>query len=184
MYDANRVNKFASYETIIPLASITLFIILVGVISQNIFAGRLFSKLTGVNLVSTKPYITIDETEVFVDIADTPRELQLGLSGRKSLGKSEGMLFIFNPPNSRPTFWMEGMNFDLDIIWINDDEIVQMDLGVPKPKANTPSNQLPLYQPLTGVDYVLEVNSGFSKDNEFAVGDSVDFSQLDPNDTN
>ena len=178
MYDANRVNKFASYETIIPLASITLFIILVGVISQNIFAGRLFSKLTGVNLVSTKPYITIDETEVFVDIADTPRELQLGLSGRKSLGKSEGMLFIFNPPNSRPTFWMEGMNFDLDIIWINDDEIVQMDLSVPKPKANTPSNLLPLYQPYVGVDYVLEVNSGFAKDQGFAVGDTIDFSNL------
>ena len=170
MYESNRV--------IIPLAAITLFIILIGVISQNIFAGRLFSKLTGVNLVSTKPYVTIDETEVFVDIADTPRELQLGLSGRKSLGKNEGMLFIFNPPNSRPSFWMDGMNFDLDILWINDEKLVQMDLGVKKPEKGTPSNQLPLYQPYVGVDYVLEVNSGFSKEQGFAVGDTVDLSNL------
>lgn len=176
MYESNRVNKFVSYETIIPLASITLFIILVGVISQNIFAGRLFSKLTGVNLVSTKPYITIDDTNIFVDIADTPREWQLGLSGKKSLGKNEGMLFVFTPPDVRPSFWMEGMLFDLDIIWINEAEIVQMDLGVKKPEKGTPTNQLPLYQPFVGVDYVLEVNSGFSKDNGFAVGDTVDFS--------
>lgn len=179
MYDENRVNKFVSYETIIPLASITLFIILVGVISQNIFAGRVFSKLTGVDLVSTKPYVAINNTEVFVDIADSPRELQLGLSGRKSLGKNEGMLFVFTPPDLRPSFWMEGMLFDLDIIWINEAEIVQMDLGVKKPEKGTPSNQLPLYKPLVGVDYVLEVNSGFSKDNGFAVGDTVDFSNLE-----
>src|SRR3989304_3825857 len=156
MYDGKRVNQFLSYEIIIPLASITLFIILVGVISQNIFAGRIFSKLTGVNLVSTKPYITIDETEVFVDIADTPRELQLGLSGRKSLGKSEGMLFIFNPPNSRPTFWMEGMIFDLDIVWINDGK---------SSSSLTPNSRVKFLitnfkdsseKETSGVDYVLE----------------------------
>lgn len=178
MYESNRVNKFVSYEIIIPLASITLLIILIGVISQNIFAGRLFSKLSGVNLVSTKPYVSIEDTEIFVDIADSPRELQLGLSGRKSLSKNEGMLFVFQPSDAKPSFWMEGMLFDIDIIWINDEKIVQMDLGVPKPKANTPSNQLPLYQPYVGVDYVLEVNSGLSKDNGFAVGDAVDFSNL------
>jgi uncharacterized membrane protein (UPF0127 family) len=169
---------YSTDKVIIPLASITLFIILVGVISQNTFAGRVFSKLTGVNLVSTKAYVVINDEKIFVDIADSPREWQLGLSGKKSLGKNEGMLFIMDPPDSNPSFWMEGMLFDLDIIWINDERIVQMDLGVEKPDKGISSSQLPLYKPLVGVDYVLEVNSGFVKEEEFAVGDSVDFSHL------
>lgn len=167
---------------LIPLASITLLVILIGVISQNIFAARVFSKLTGVSLVSDKPYISINEERVFVDIADSPKEWQLGLSGRKSLGANEGMLFIFTPQNIRPSFWMEGMLIPLDIIWINDDVIVQMDLEIPAPPPKTPNNELTIFNPLVGIDYVLEVNSGFVKKHGIAVGDGVDFSNL--NDTN
>lgn len=88
------------------------------------------------------------------------------------------MLFIFEKEDTRPSFWMEGMNFAIDIIWINDGEVVQIDLNVQRPPPDTPSSELKLYQPYIGIDYVLEVPAGFVKQAGIAVGDAVDLSQI------
>ena len=123
-----------------------------------------------------KKFVIVGESKVFVDIADTPSDWQIGLSEHKSLGKDNGMLFIFDKEDTRPSFWMEGMDFDIDIIWINDGKVTQIEQNVPKPDTGTPSAELPLYQPFDVIDYILEVNSGFVKENGIAVGDTVDFS--------
>ena len=41
-----------------------------------------------------KPVVVIGEIEITVDIAKTSEEKRRGLSGRKSLGEREGMLFL------------------------------------------------------------------------------------------
>src|SRR3989344_4633932 len=56
--------------------------------------------------------------QVLVELAQTPAAQQQGLSGRKSLGANQGMLFIF-PQDEARQFWMKEMNFPLDIIWLN-----------------------------------------------------------------
>ena len=84
------------------------------------------------------------------------------------------MLFIFDQ-KYQPSFWMFDMNFPLDIIWISDDVIVDIDRNVPIPKPNTLDYQLPLYTPEKPINYVLEVNAGFCEKNSIEVGDSVEF---------
>ncbi|MCH7640977.1 DUF192 domain-containing protein [Patescibacteria group bacterium] len=120
-----------------------------------------------------KKFVIVGERKIVVEVADNPSEWQIGLSEHESLRKDEGMLFIFSKKDTRPSFWMEGMEFDIDIIWINDGKVTQIEQNVPKPKEGTPSSELPLYQPFDVIDYVLEVNSGFVKENGIAVGDEV-----------
>lgn len=65
------------------------------------------------------------------------------------------------------------MEFAIDIIWIKDGKIIQIDKNVEAPAVGTPDNKLKLYSPKSAVDYVLEVNSGYSDLNNIKVGDSV-----------
>ena len=43
-----------------------------------------------------------------------------GLSGKSQLAQDQGMLFVFAQPG-KYYFWMKGMNFSIDIIWIGED---------------------------------------------------------------
>ncbi|MFV1917235.1 MAG: DUF192 domain-containing protein [Patescibacteria group bacterium] len=170
---------------LIPLASATLFVIIGSVLGYSLTKKSPKSSIETVTSPlfpkKAKKLITVGETKVFIEIADDPKEWQIGLSEHKSLGASEGMLFIFDRKDTMPSFWMEGMDFDIDIIWINDGKVTQVEQNVPKPNLDTPSSELPLYQPYDVIDYVLEVNAGYVKEEGIAVGDNVDFSQLEEN---
>src|SRR3989338_5042145 len=67
--------------------------------------------------------IRISNVKIKAELADTPEKRALGLSGRETLGNDEGMLFVFDEPNTRQ-FWMKNMNFALDIIWIDENKKV------------------------------------------------------------
>lgn len=121
------------------------------------------------------PKITINQTQIYVEVAKTPQQKSLGLSGRKSLDKSNGMLFVFEN-KTRPSFWMKGMNFAIDIIWIANGKIVGIEKSAPAPAPNTHDSKLPIYKPPTGIDYVLEVNAGFSDRNNLEKGSGVEIS--------
>ena len=56
-------------------------------------------------------------------IADTEEKRNKGLSGIPSLKSNEGMLFIFEKPDFYH-FWMKDMQFPLDFIFINENQIV------------------------------------------------------------
>ncbi len=51
-------------------------------------------------------------------VADSKEERIQGLSYREQI-PLDGMLFIF-PSSKKYAFWMKGMSFPLDIIWINE----------------------------------------------------------------
>src|SRR5579864_6843665 len=103
-----------------------------------------------------KKEIIIHGNTFSVDIADTDMSRMLGLSGRKNLGENEGMLFIFPIPGQY-TFWMKGMNFPLDFVWISNGSVIQVTENVPKP---TSTLDFATYSPVAPVDQVLEVNAG------------------------
>lgn len=120
-------------------------------------------------LVGTK--VRIGELSIQAEVARTPEERGQGLSERPSLPDDGGMLFVF-PDERRPGFWMRGMRFALDFIWISRDRrVVDLTQDVPPPEPD--ASQLPLYRPAQPVLYVLEVNAGTIRQFGVQVGDTV-----------
>lgn len=119
----------------------------------------------------------VGDKTIKVAIADTPDKQARGLSGRENLPENEGMLFVMDK-NSTPVFWMKGMKFPIDIIWIQGTTVVAVteNIPIPSPLDNL-DNTLPRYQPSNPVDYVLEVNAGFAKKNNVKEGTPVQLPQ-------
>ncbi len=107
-----------------------------------------------------------------VEIARTAGQQAKGLSFRESLDKNKGMLFDFGKETT-PTFWMMGMKFPLDIIWINNGKIVGINKNVPAPTPGTPETALKLYNAPESIDKVLEINAGICDELGINVGDEV-----------
>jgi uncharacterized membrane protein (UPF0127 family) len=113
-----------------------------------------------------------------VTVVQTESERKKGLAGKLSLAQNEGMLFVFDQKNVYPSFWMKDTLIPLDIIWIKGNKITKIEKNVQPPAPGTLDSQLKLYYPDKPIDYVLEVNAGFSDLNNVKVGDSVDFSEI------
>lgn len=122
------------------------------------------------------PFVLINEKKVLVEIAKTPAEQAAGLGFRDSLGKDDGMLFIFGEETT-PGFWMKNMEFPIDIVWISGDAVVGVSENIQPPTGAAEEN-LTVYSPPEPVDYVLEVNAGFAEENGIKIGDRIDFSNL------
>jgi uncharacterized membrane protein (UPF0127 family) len=125
--------------------------------------------------VSQAQTVTIRDATVAVEVADTQALQVQGLSGRKKLLDNTGMLFDFVATNDVGVkqFWMIDMQFNLDIIWIANNRIIGIDANVPAPLPGTPSTQLPRYRSPGAVEYVLEVNAGWSSEHNIRTGDTV-----------
>ena len=63
-----------------------------------------------------------------VEIADTAFLQTKGLSGRPSLPKNYGMLFVFDDLGIRK-FWMKDVPFPLDFVWIRENKVVGIVYG-------------------------------------------------------
>lgn len=123
---------------------------------------------------SQKKYVTVDDVIIPVDISDTDRLREKGLSGRLSLAPNEGMFFIF-PKEHRYSFWMPDMHFPIDMVWITDGKIVDITANVSN--EFDPHNPK-YYRPKVPVKYVLEVNAGFMERHGLGIGDSVNLEGL------
>src|SRR4051812_21275897 len=61
--------------------------------------------------------ISVGGVPLTVELAFLPADTSLGLGYRVGLVLGTGMLFLFEGPAPR-TFWMRGMQFCIDIVWI------------------------------------------------------------------
>jgi len=145
-------------QIILPLVGVAIFIVLVGLFVKNSSAPK---------------SLTIGEKVISIEIVKSQEARAKGLSERSTLGEETGMLFVFDSQDITPSFWMKDMLIPLDIIWINDGKVVKIDKAIPAPDKDTPDAQLKVYNPGQPIDYVLEVNSGFSDKNNLKIGDSV-----------
>jgi hypothetical protein len=118
---------------------------------------------------STSNVLTIRSATVKVEIASTPEQRVKGLSGRTSLAENAGLLFLFEKSNS-PTFWMKDMRFPIDIIWIRDGAVVDIDANVPAPQPGENPAARTSPEP---VDAVLELPAGAAAEQKIHVGDPV-----------
>lgn len=123
------------------------------------------------NYLRQDEQIEIDSHTYSVQVANTPQELAQGLGGIKQISDGEGMLFVFSAQQT-PSFWMKGMQFDIDILWISGDTIIGTSEGIPA-QEGAPDASLTLYSPPSPVDKVLEVNSGWVFRRGIKVGDKV-----------
>jgi uncharacterized protein len=106
---------------------------------------------------------------ISIEVVDNVLSRAQGLSGRESINENYGMLFIHDEPNI-PTFWMKGMNFPIDIIWIRNGVVV----GIEKEVPIDPGISADLYSPEQEIDMVLEVKAGFSDMFDVKIGDILD----------
>jgi hypothetical protein len=159
-------------KLIIPLVAVALFVVAIGIYLQK----------TGIVLVNSTPApsvtLSVNDNTVNVEPVITAEQRAKGLSGRSSLDPNSGMLFVFTKDDKAPTFWMKDMLISLDIIWIKDGKIIKIDKNVPAPTEGTPDSKLNTYSAGASVDYVLEVNSGFTDSHSIKVGDTVTVSGL------
>lgn len=143
-----------------------------------------------------------------VEVADTPAKITKGLGYRDEIGgpsarsgSVNGMLFIQNH-KTVPSFWMKGMRFGLDMVWIDcsqatsDKEqgtsfvenneaqilnhkpqtctVVDVDEKIPAPDDPEDWRNLPTYSPKVEVTHVLEVEYGWWEEKGLEVGVEVD----------
>lgn len=155
----------------LPLIGVAAFIVFVGLLTKN---PSKFNLLTTSNTATIKEVKIKDQT-VKATLANTPDSRKKGLSGVTSLNQDEGMLFVFDQKDTEPYFWMKDMTLSIDIIWINDGKIAKIDRNIAAPLKGTPTTALTLYKPGMPIDYVLEVNSGFSDKHSLKVGDETQF---------
>lgn len=109
---------------IITLSIFFSFFILIHV-HAYFMRSDLVEKILHVAPERTSEYtsITIKGHRLYLEIADTPGEQIQGLSGRKNIGKYDGMLFSFGELGMYGMH-MKDMHFPIDIIWVGDNGLV------------------------------------------------------------
>ena len=125
------------------------------------------------------PTVEIGDIEFEVEVADTPTLRQRGLTGRTYLEERQGMLFIPDEPYAGP-FWMKGMLFPLDFIWIGRDcHVADIHVYARIPAPGTPDDLIQRYTSYPRASYTLEVNAGEIDRFGIRVGDKVEFDNID-----
>lgn len=116
--------------------------------------------------------LQINDYQFKVEISDTDQRRKKGLGGRESLASDEGMLFVFEKSDRYP-FWMKGLKFPLDFIWIRSNQIAGFMLNVYPPAQGQKDESIPIFSSPVEVDKVLEINAGTVERLKFNIGDSI-----------
>ncbi|MFH0806504.1 MAG: DUF192 domain-containing protein [Candidatus Brennerbacteria bacterium] len=105
------------------------------------FAALVLGVVVGVGVVSVfylnqvtslegKVEVRVRNQIILAETAANESARAQGLSGHAPLGINEGMLFRFDEPGVYP-FWMKGMTFSIDIMWISGNRVVGFEEQVP-----------------------------------------------------
>lgn len=109
---------------------------------------------------------------VMLELAITEKQKEKGLGERNSLPENSGMLFVYQQ-RDRYGFWMKGMRFPLDYIWIDGNVVVDLSPNIPPPATETDAPVA--LSPNAPVNKVLEVNAGTIEKFGVKIGDIVQF---------
>ena len=154
----NLYKKYNTLFLLIPSICLVILLVFIYTTVQPTQIGKISSE------------VKIGGKSITVEIADSPEERTQGLSGRTSLPKNHGILFVFDEAKKYP-FWMKDMKFPIDIIWINDGGVVDITLHANPEIYNNSS--LTIYKPKEPAQYVLEVNANYTLENNIEVVDRV-----------
>lgn len=110
--------------------------------------------------------VEFDGKKFTLEGAVTQAEQEKGLGGRESLCRECGMVFVFER-SGRHAFWMQGMHFPLDIIWLYRDQVVFIAREV-RPDSSG------ILDPAVSADRVIELNA--AEASPLTAGERVRFS--------
>ncbi len=115
----------------------------------------------------TEPVVHVGNVPIRVEVADTPAKRAQGLSGRDSLGETNGMLFIFEKSDYHGV-WMKDMRFPIDVIWVGEDRRV-----VDITRVLRPDTYPREFEPSAPARFAIEVNAHYAASFGISVGDEV-----------
>src|SRR3989344_624382 len=98
---------------------VVLVVFILGGLYLTMNQGIWQSYLSGGEINSPAKQIKIGEALLNIEIADTQGKRAKGFGSRDQLASDSGMLFVFDTPGQYQ-FWMKGMKFPLDMIFIKD----------------------------------------------------------------
>lgn len=117
-------------------------------------------------------YITVGGAKLKIETARTEAERIEGLSDRENMCSDCGLLFIFDKKGDYG-IWMRRMHFDIDILWLAGDKVVDITYDAKKPSAEEFESPKIIYHSEVSVDKVLEVNAGWVEKNKIKTGDII-----------
>lgn len=117
--------------------------------------------------------IIVGDQPLTVELALSPASRSRGLGYRQGLAPGTGMLFVF-PESSGRSFWMKGMRFCLDIIWIDQGEITGAAESVCPDPPGTADADRPSVRSTGPAECVLEVPAGWLAEHGFGPGTPVE----------
>ena len=129
-----------------------------------------FSQITSLFFVPESGWRSVRiGNEIFkLEVADTDNKRIKGLSDRNAMPADQGMIFIFDKAGSHG-ITMQGMRFNLDIIWVRNKQIVDI---VENAKPLMALDQK-VYYPVSDADIVIELNAGAAERLNFNQGDRL-----------
>lgn len=152
------------------------FLVLVAVILFSLVLW--LSIFRNQNQLKGAEYITAKIGKEFykLEIANTNQAREKGLGGRSNLPQNSGMFFIFDRPGLYQ-FWMQGMQFPLDFIWLDGSRIIQLTENVLPPCSSSRgelcTKEITVLKTNQYFDKVIELNAGEVKKTGIKIGDSI-----------
>jgi uncharacterized membrane protein (UPF0127 family) len=171
----NQTVLFLNLDTKKGISFITCAIIIFLISFSQLYAFNLQSNNNTTSIDADffpnykKTTISINGINVTMAIASTDEQRIRGLSGIEKMNENEGMLFLFDKP-SKQGFWMNKMNFPIDIIWLDsNNKVVHIEKQLEPCKLFL---ACPIYNPEVDSLYVIELRSGFA-DNHSIKNDMI-----------
>jgi uncharacterized protein len=126
---------------------------------------------TGVRTAGDFFPIKVGDQVVRMQLAVRPGEMQRGLMERRTLGRDEGMIFVYERPQQM-SFWMRNTPTPLDIGFFSRDGTLQEVYPLhPFDETAVPSRSSEL-------QFALEVNQGWFRENNVKPGAKLDLKAL------
>ncbi len=148
----------AKKTKIIIFSSLILFGIIL------IFLNYMFSEIYSTSGNPIKK-VYFKNTFIKAEVVSDQKKIEMGLGGRKDLPEGRGMLFLM-PKADYLRFWMKGMQFSIDIIWIEQGRVVGCEKNI------SPKDERIFTSP-TMAGLVLETPAGFCDKYNISVNDAI-----------
>ena len=116
--------------------------------------------------------VIVNNFELIADLAITNDQQIKGLDVKDQLKENEGMLFVEKQP-AKYDFWMRGMKFPIDIIWLDSNRtVIHIEHNLQPCVSDL---ECPLHSPDKDALYILETVAGFSQKHNVETGTHMDF---------